>query len=282
MRLDEIYSKKSIKDKISFEVYPPKDENGTSALIRELAVLKKFNPAFVSLTYGANGSENNSDKLIETIGTQGFEVMPHFTCVCSSKEFVQKHIEYLKALKIDKILALRGDIPEDKTRCKYDFEFASNLVEYLAENTDMSIGVAGYPEGHIEAVDLKTDISNMKVKNERASVIFTQLFYDNEKFYEYKNLLSENGTEKFIVAGIMPVMSVRQIEKMTSLAKITIPKVLREALEMYSEDPVSLQDFGVDYVSKQCQELIEKNVDGLHFFTLNKSSLTARILNNIL
>lgn len=283
MKLEQIYSKNSIKDKISFEVFPPKDEPAASLLLDELAELKRFNPAFISLTWGAGGSYNSSYKLIETIGAEGFEVMPHFTCVCSSKEFVREHIKCLDKLKISNILALRGDIPDDKSRCCHDFKYANELVEYLKLNSSLSIGVAGYPEGHIEAPDLEADIVCLKNKiNAGANAIFTQLFFDNNKFFSYVEKVRRQGINIPIVAGVMPILSVKQIEKMISLANISIPQELQTALEKYGDNSKSLKDFGVDYISKQCGELVKFGVDGLHFFTLNKSNACSRILDNIL
>jgi len=283
MRLQEIYQKKDIREKISFEVFPPKTEENTSLLADEISCLKKYNPAFISLTWGAGGNDNNSLNLVETIVNKGFEVMPHFTCVCSSQEFVKNHIEYLNRLKINNILALRGDIPEDKSRCCHDFRYANELVRYLKLNSDLSIGVAGYPEGHIEALDLQTDIEHLKNKvAEGADAIFTQLFFDNGKFFSYIEKVQNIGIKVPVVAGIMPILSVKQIEKMISIANISVPKNLQAALEKYGEDSNSLKAFGIDYMSGQCEELIRSGVDGLHFFTLNKSYASSKILDNIL
>ncbi len=283
MKLGQIYAKKDIKDKISFEVFPPKDEQGSRFLLKELGDLKRFNPAFISLTWGAGGRDNSSYKLIETIIAEGFEVMPHFTCVCSSKEFVREHINCLESLKISNILALRGDIPEDKSRCCHDFRYANELVEHLKLNSNLSIGVAGYPEGHIEAPDLQADIECLKNKvNVGVDAIFTQLFFDNCKFFSYVEKVRRQGINVPIVAGVMPILSVKQIEKMICLANVSVPQELQVALEKYGDDSKSLKDFGIDYMSKQCEELVEFGVEGLHFFTLNRANVSSKILDNIL
>ena len=272
MKLKEIYSQFAI----SFEVFPPKDDN--TKLFDELKVLKKYNPAFLSLTYSAGGNGGKSFSLVNDIRNFGFDIMPHFTCISSTKNSVDEDLQNLERMGIDKILALRGDIPEDKTLIKHDFNYANELVSFIKAKTNLSIAVGGYPEGHIESPDLKTDIDNLKRKVDAgADVIFTQLFFDNNKFYDFVEHSQKAGITVPIVAGIMPIISKKQVDKMISLAKISVPKDLEYALENYT----NLKEFGIEFATKLCQDLIENNVCGLHFYTLNKSYSTAKILDNI-
>lgn len=272
MKLKKIYDKFAI----SFEVFPPKDDD--TKLFEELKVLKKYNPAFLSLTYSAGGNGGKSFKPVKDIKDFDFDIMPHFTCISSTKESVSKDLKDLEDMGIDKILALRGDIPEDKNLIKHDFNYANELVSFIKNKTDLSIAVGGYPEGHIESPDLKTDIENLKRKvDEGADVIFTQLFFDNNKFYDFYELVEKVGINIPIIPGIMPVISKKQIEKMTTLAKISIPDDLQNALDSYED----LKEFGIDYATKQCIDLINNGVKGLHFYTLNKSYSTGKILDNI-
>ena len=272
MKLKEIYKEFAI----SFEVFPPKDDN--AKLFEELKTLKSYNPAFISLTYSAGGSNNKSFELIKDIKNLGFDIMPHFTCISSSKSDVEDNLKGIEEINIDKILALRGDIPDDITLIKQDFHYANELVNFIREKTDLSIAVAGYPEGHIESPDIKTDIENLKRKVDAgADVIFTQLFFDNGKFYDFQEHVQNAGITIPIIAGIMPVISKKQINKMTSLAKISIPAKLQTALDDYDD----LKSFGIDFATKQCDDLIKNEVCGLHFYTLNKSYSTAKILDNI-
>ena len=283
MRLREIYSKLENCPKVSFEVFPPKETTDYSTLITELENLKKFNPSFISLTYGAGGKNNNSPELIKLISQNGFSVMPHFTCICSTKEFVFDHIKSLENSGIENILALRGDVPDDKSLCCNDFKFANELVNFIKSNSNLSVGVAGYPEGHIEAKDLKTDILNLKKKIDAgAECIFTQLFFDNNRFFSYLEQVRRSGIDVPVVAGIMPILSKNQINRMTKLANITIPKELNEKIEKYQHNPKDLQKFGIEFGIKQCSELVQSQVSGLHFFTLNKSESSYKILENIL
>jgi len=283
MDLREIYNLNNNKLKLSFEVFPPKDSEKTSELLEELNVLRQFDPKFVSLTWGAGGNENSSLELVKNIQESGFDVMPHFTCVCSTKEFVASHIEKFEKMHIDKILALRGDIPEDKILCHREFNYASDLVGFLREKSTLSIGVAGYPEGHIESENLDSDIKNLKKKVDLgADVIFTQLFFDNDKFFKYCELVRKAGITIPIIPGIMPILSKKQIDKMTNLARISLPKKLQEYIEKYQDSNSDIQKIGVEYVSQMCENLIHNDILGLHFFTLNKSKSSKEILENIL
>ncbi len=284
MKLKEIYGKgKNGKSIISFEVFPPKNgEEGYADLFEELETFKKYNPSLVSLTYGAGGSSNNSFKLVELL-CKSFNIMPHFTCVRSTRNEVETHIKEIENLNIENILALRGDIPEDKSVYKKDFLYANELVSFIQAKTNLSIGVAGYPEGHIDAPDINTDIENLKKKVDAgADAIFTQLFYDNNKFFSYVERVRKSGIELPVIAGIMPILSAKQMERITSMAKITIPQEIKKNLEKFKDSPDDLKNFGIEYVSRQCRELLKNNVAGLHFYTLNKAYSTSKILDNIL
>ena len=276
MKLREIYS--TDKTVISFEVFPPKSE--PENLLKEIKILVNHNPAFISLTYGAGGNENKSFSLLKNIKNTGINVMPHFTCITSTKENIEKDIKKLSKLGVENILALRGDIPQDKSLMKHDFHYANELVSFIKEKTNLSAGVAGYPEGHIESPDLKTDIENLKRKVDAgADAIFTQLFFENGFFFDYVNRVRDAGIMVPVIAGIMPVISEKQVNKMTSMANISVPKKLKEALEKYHDN--ALLDFGIEFATEQCTELIKENVKGLHFYTLNKAYSTNKILDNI-
>lgn len=282
MKLSSIYSDKNSRLKISFEVFPPKDKNNYKKLYEELSVLKHFKPEFVSLTWGAGGNDNNSTELIKNIIALGLNVMPHFTCVCSSKDFVKEHIKYLEEYNIQNILALRGDIPENRINCCGDFKYANELVRFIKSISDLSIGVAGYPEGHIEANSLDEDIKNLKRKvDSGADAIFTQLFFDNDLYFKYVDKVHKADINVPVIPGIMPILSIKQIEKMTNLARITIPEYLADKLDKYKNSNDDIQKFGIEFGINQCKNLLSEGVTGLHFFTLNKSNSTKEILENL-
>lgn len=291
MKLKEIYDKKDIrrnglsesgKPVISFEIFPPKGGvQQYPALFEELEKLKNFNPALVSLTWGAGGNNNNSFDLIKMVNEK-FNVMPHFTCICNSFKNVEEHIIDIENLGIDNILALRGDEPQDIKVCHTDFRYANELVRFIKSKSNLSVGVAGYPEGHIETPDLSIDIENLRKKvDEGAEAIYTQLFFDNKRFFSYVELVRDAGINIPIIPGIMPILSMKQVLRMTSMAKITVPDALMNKLQKYENNSEDLKKFGVDFASSQCSELIKAGVEGLHFFTLNKADSTSQILSNI-
>lgn len=276
MKLKEIYS--TDKTVVSFEVFPPKSD--IDKLLQEINILQKHNPAFISLTYGAGGSENRSFDLLKKIKNTGVNVMPHFTCISSSKESIEADMKKFGDIGIENILALRGDIPENNELLRNDFRYANELVSFIKDKTNLSAGVAGYPEGHIETPDLKTDIENLKKKVDAgADAIFTQLFFDNALFFDYVNRVRNAGIEVPVIAGIMPVISEKQVNKMASMANITVPVNIKRNIQKYKGK--DLIDYGIDFASSQCKVLIENNVKGLHFFTLNKAYSANKILDNI-
>ena len=276
MKLREIYN--TDKTAISFEVFPPKENS--EKLLEEIKVLKEHNPAFISLTYGAGGNENKSFELLKQIKDTGINVMPHFTCISTTKENIERNINKLINLGIENILALRGDIPENKELQKHDFNHASDLVEFIKYKTNLSIGVAGYPEGHIDSPDLDTDINYLKAKVDKgAEAVFTQLFFDNNNFYKFIDKTEKAGINIPIIPGIMPIIGEKQVEKMVKLANITVPKNVQENISKLKDK--DLIEFGIEYASSQCEDLIKNGIKGLHFYTLNKSYSTNQILNNI-
>lgn len=286
MDLREIYLKKTDEicglscPPVSFEVFPPKNEDITG-LFEELRILKRYNPALVSLTYGASGTSSRfSPDILKSIIDLELNLMPHFTCVCSGRDEIEDYIRTIENLGMENILALRGDIPQGVNPCTLDFEHANELVDFIHQKTTLSIGVAGYPECHIEAKSIQEDIENLKRKVEAgASAIFTQLFFDNDKFCKYVELVRGAGIEVPIVAGIMPVRSLTQIEKMVQMTHVSIPETLKNRLEQNSIDA---KKFGIEFAINQCQDLIDFGVDGIHFFTLNHSDQVSEILDNIL
>lgn len=282
MKLNEIYGKEDGL-KISFEVFPPKGgELEYPNLLKELNCLEKYNPALVSLTWGASGNNNNSFELIKILNEK-YNLMPHLTCFCNNFTNIEELINNIKDCNIDNILALRGDKPQAADVFHSDFHYANELVRFIKTKSSLSVAVAGYPEGHIEALNLASDIDNLKKKvDEGAEAIYTQLFFDNEKFFRYMELVRKAGINIPVIPGIMPVISMKQILRMVSMAKITIPTALMQKFEQYENSPLEMRKFGVDFASLQCSELIAAGVKGLHFFTLNKAASTSQILDNIL
>lgn len=289
MTLREIYTNNKDKSNpvISFEIFPPKnDEDGSKLdkLIYHMGILKKYNPAFISLTYGAGGT--NQDFALDIIkrikNELNVTVMPHFTCVGASGESVKAYLKEIQSLGMKSILALRGDIPEGMTPSSFDFKYANELVEFIKAHTQLSIGVAGYPEGHLECSDLKTDLDNLKRKVDAgADAIYTQMFFDNEKFLDFVNKARNIGINVPIIPGILPIMSFPQFERMLSMAKVSVPASLMQKLEKFKDNNDDVKAVGVEFATQQCQQLIAEGIEGLHFYTLNTSASVGKILDNL-
>src|SRR5574344_1304415 len=286
MKISEIYIKND-KTAISFEIYPPKDDTDgikIEKLFENHNKLKKYSPALVSLTYGAGGTTRSSSlHIIKRLQDERkFNVMPHFTCVCTPKSKVNEYVKEVKDLGIENILALRGDYPQDVIECSLDFRHANDLVKFIKERTDFSIGVAGYAEGHIESDDCELDLLNLKRKIEAGGdVIYTQMFFDNEKMLKFIDKVRKLGIDKPVIPGILAVQSFKQLERMLSMARVTVPVTFMEMLEKNKDDKEAIKEIGIDFATRQCEGLIKEGVKGLHFYTLNKSYAVSKVLDNL-
>lgn len=289
MKLSSLFEKNQNKAPvISIEIFPPKDPDFNikkTNLYKELDKLNShFKPSLISITYGAGGSTcENSNVLAKEIKENcGFDiVMPHFTCVCSSKDFIERHLSEIKEYKIENILALRGDEPKDIDVCYKDFKYASDLVDFIKNKTDFEIAVAGYPEGHILSESLNEDIKHLKTKvNNGASAIFTQFFFENEKFYNYLELLDKNKINLPVCAGILPVISYEGLLRMIQLSGIKLSNKAKCHFEKWQNSKEDTIKAGIEWASQQVEDLAKNNVSGIHFYTLNKAYSTIEILKN--
>lgn len=287
MKLSEIYTKKTKKPPISFEIFPPKGKNSEEkiqTLINEMAKLKEFNPALISITYGAGGAnrECTIDIAKKVKGELEINPMQHFTCICSSKNYIGNYLNEIEAIGIENILALKGDEPKDNSVCYQDFKFANELVEFIKKNSNLEIAVAGYPEKHQTAPSLDDDIKHLKKKIEvGGGTIFTQLFFDNEKFYSYCNKLHAFKIETPVVAGILPVTSFGQLNKMVEMCNVKLPKNMLEKFEKFKNNEEDFIKMGVEFATIQCEKLIEFGISGIHFYTLNKAHSTKKVIQNL-
>jgi len=284
MHIDTLYKKN--KFTYSFEIFPPKTEKGEKNLWNEMEKMKKFSPGFISVTYGAGGStrEKTLDIAIKLKNQFDFSPLVHFTCVGSSKDEIADYLGRVKKLGIENILALRGDPPigEEKFVAPVDgFSYANELVEFIKGYNGFTIATAAYPEGHQEAPDFEADIENLKRKVDAGSdMLITQLFYENERFYKFMNLIEKKGIKIPVIPGIMPVTGLNQVQKITGMCGASVPEKLSKALSLCSSDQ-QVCDSGVEYSIKQCQELKSWGVKGLHFYTLNKSDIVGTIIENL-
>ncbi len=279
MKIDKILGKN--RPLLSFEFFPPKKLESEYILHETVEVLSRFSPDFVSVTYGAGGStrDNTLRWTLDIKEKYGLDVMMHLTCVASSRSDIQEIAITLKEYGISNILALRGDPPKDlpADMLKDDFHFAFELVKYLRELNGFSIGVAGYPEGHLEAPSLEKDVEYLKKKVDAgASFVITQLFFDNRYFFDFMDRALAAGVTVPIIPGIMPIVNIGQVQKFTQMCGATVPDPI--VRDMDGRDSDDMMKIGVDYAILQCQQLLEAGAAGLHFYTLNRNHATEKVL----
>lgn len=284
MRLSELFA--SSKPVLSIEIFPPKTAEGDAALRRNLQTLVDYKPSFVSCTYGAGGSTR--DRTVswcrEIQETFGRTAMAHFTCVGSTREELIQWLSTAKEAGIHNIMALRGDPPagqESFRAVEGGLANANHLVELIRTyQPQMGIGVAGYPEKHVEAPSLEADLQNLKRKVDAgADAVFTQLFFVNRNFFDFRTKCEQLGIKIPIVPGIMPITDFARIKRITSMCGTVFPEGLASKLEAVKDDADAQFEIGVEHAIQQCEELRREGVPGLHFYALNKSDACQRILD---
>src|SRR5829696_1013233 len=274
MRIDELLAS-STEPVFSFEFFPPKTEQGEANLYAALTELQRLEPAFVSVTYGALGSTR--DKTIEIVQRVqrdfGLEAMAHFTCVGATVEELRVVLDEMKGAGISNVLALRGDPPpgqEEWTKTEGGLEYSRELVELIGSEYDFSIGGACFPETHIHATGPEDDLRYLKDKVDAgAKFLITQLFFDNQGYYDFVARAREIGIDAPIIPGIMPITDAGQIKRITGMCGARIPDTLLRELELRGDQPGSVTDLGVAYATLQCADLLANGAPGIHFYTLN-------------
>lgn len=284
MRIGEIYCGERFG--LSVEVFPPKTPDGDAALYQTLQRLAPFQPAFVSCTYGAGGSTRSRTVELCVEIQRRFELTAtaHLTCVGATRDELVEWLDDATHRGISNIMALRGDPPSDATSFRpvaTGLAHANELVGLIRRwHHDVGIGVAGYPETHQEAPDPQTDLDNLKRKVDAgADAVFTQLFFVNEHFLDFRDRCAGAGIGVPLIPGIMPVTSFERIQRITSLCGAVFPEELAARLEAVRDDEAGQFDIGVEHAIRQCRELIDAGVPGLHFYVLNRSQACETILS---
>ena len=287
----DIYSAKiaAARPVISFEFFPPKTPEGERNLLeKHIPALAQARPDFCSVTYGAGGGTRDKTLLIvDRIQREHrLTALAHLTCVNHTRDEVRVVLEKIRALGCQNILALRGDPPNggEFQKTPGGFEFTSELVQCIREQNGFSIGVAGFPEGHMANKNGKfDDWQHLKEKVDAgADFVLTQLFFDNADFFEFRDhMAGQRDVRVPLVPGIVPILSGTQITKFTRLCGAKIPPPLRKKLDELGEDDEAAVEFGIEYATTQCRELLRAGAPGLHFYTLNKSHSTVRVLKNL-
>lgn len=272
---------------LSFEVFPPKKDGEFDAAFEVLDALSVLSPDFISVTYGAGGSR--SKKTIEIASyiqnKLKIDALAHMTCVGCKKDDLLKVSSDLKNANINHVLALRGDRPKDMSDEQYssrDFEHATDMITFLKEHTDLHIAGACYPEKHYEAFSKKTDLEFLKLKQESGAEFFiTQLFFDNDAFYDFCERTEKAGITLPISAGIMPITSAKQLGTTISLSGSSVPKALADIIATYGDNPEDMRKAGIDYAIRQILDLKQNKADGIHIYTMNKPLIATEIVNAI-
>ncbi|MBS6042376.1 MAG: methylenetetrahydrofolate reductase [NAD(P)H] [Clostridium baratii] len=280
MNIRELFDSKKLV--LSFEVFPPKNTSPVKTIYKALNELSTLKPDFISVTYGAGGSLiNNKTSEISSLikNVYNIEALAHLTCISSKKENIDDITERLELEGIRNILALRGDNNDNEAG---DYKYATDLIKYINKKDKFNIISACYPEGHIENKGIEAEIMNMKRKIESGTSSFiSQLFFDNNIYYDFLDKAKGNGVNVPIQAGIMPVVNKKQIDRITSLCGATIPLKFKKIMEKYEYDSEALREAGIAYAIEQIIDLASSGVDGIHLYTMNNPYVARRIKENI-
>lgn len=274
---------------ISFEVFPPKTDEGERNLLEKtIPALMTARPDYCSVTYGAGGGTREKTlRLVDEIQRKhGLTSVAHLTCVDATRSEIGDLLSQIQALGVRNLLALRGDPPGggEFQPTPGGFEFSAQLVEFIRQRGDFSIGVAGFPEGHVACKEGKlADWGHLKTKIDAgADFVITQLFFDNADFFEFREHLERvHGAKVPLVPGIVPILSGHQIKRFTAMCGARIPARLAARLEELGEDDAAVAEFGIEYATQQCDELLRAGAPGIHFYALNKAHSTLRVLENL-
>lgn len=266
---------------LSFEVFPPKTDDKFSVVESAVSEITTLKPDFMSVTYGAGGGANNrfTSAVASDIIKNGVDALAHLTCVSSTKELIVARLSEFEAAKIENVLALRGDIPADAGDVSgWHYRHANELISEIAGSGKFCVGAACYPEGHIESKSLDEDIEYMKLKADSGCSFFTtQMFFDNEKFYRFLDKVRARGINQPIIAGIMPIISAKQVKRSCELSGTVMPKNLAYAVERYGDNPESMRELGLAFACNQIADLVVHGVNNIHVYVMNRPETARRI-----
>ncbi len=283
MFIKDTFLKKEIA--LSFEIFPPRSDKPLEGVFNTIEELKKFNPDFISITYGAGGS--SKDRTVEIASAiknkYNIEALAHLTCITSTKEEVEEVLKKLKENNIENILALRGDIPEDFIFDeKHPYKYAKDLINGLKSHNELCIAAAAYPEGHNECKDLDKNVIYLKEKIDTGvDFLITQLFFDNNNFFDFKEKLYNHNIKTPVTVGIMPAVNKVLVQRIQGLSGFVIPKKVKNFMDKYEYNEDDLKKAGIEYSTYQIEELLKNKVEGVHLYTMNRSDIIKEILNNL-
>ena len=282
MKIPELF--KSGKTVFSFEIFPPKKDGSIETVYKTLDGLSNLHPDFISVTYGAGGSlPGASTREIVCIIKEKYHTnsIAHLTCVNSTKADIDRVIEEFQQSGVENVLALRGDITPG-IEPKHDFPHASDLISYMKARSNLSFSGACYPEGHTESRSLDEDIENLRIKVDAgAEHLISQLFFDNNAFYNFLDKARSKGINVPIEAGIMPCVNAKQIQRMISLCGASLPEKFTKLIARYGDNPEAMRDAGIAYAADQIIDLAAHGVDGIHLYTMNNPFIAQKISESV-
>lgn len=285
MKITELFEKQTRT--FSFEFFPPKNFHSSIDLGVNVGQLMKLSPSFISVTYGAGGSTQDiSFDLLDYLQNKmGLICMAHYTCVGATADKVAADMDYLYEKGIRNLMLLRGDPPKGETKFRFNpngFNHGSDLVAFVSQQNRFCIGAGAYPEGHVEADNLSNDLQNLKKKVDAgADFLVTQMFFDNQYYFNFVNQARELGIKCRIIPGLIPITNFKQIKRFAELSGAKIPQHIIERLEPYQHDEKKAYQIGIDIAIEQCEELLKNGAPGIHFYTLNKSTATVDIFESL-
>lgn len=284
MYIKDIFENK--KPVLSFEVFPPKQESGIESVTTAIDTMSKLPIDYMSVTYGAGGSTSKKTAEIAQYMQDNHDLtaLAHLTCIASDKENIQSSLEDLKGRGIKNILALRGDIPKDmQFPLPNSYKYASELVEDIKKFGGFCVGGACYPECHPDSASLDADIENLKIKVDAGvDFLVTQMFFDNDAFYLFRDKAAKKGINLPITAGIMPLTNIGQIQRMCVLSGgASMPSKFTKMISKYENNPDALRQAGIAYAVDQIIELVSNEIDGIHLYTMNRPKTAERIVSVI-
>lgn len=282
MRIKDLLQRDKIT--VSCEIFPPKKENGFDNVIQVADRICQLGADFVSVTYGAGGS--TSKKTVDIASHIQNEMhtpaLAHMTCVASRKEDIKNRLAEMKANGIENILALRGDKPKDFTGRSGDYKYAIELIQDIRSQGDFCIGGACYPEGHIECEHKEMDIGFLKEKVDAGcDFLTTQMFFDNNVYYNFRYRVLAAGITVPVIPGIMPVINARQIKRSCELSNTRLPPRFQAIADKFSDDPLAMEQAGVAYATEQIIDLIANGVKYIHIYTMNRPKTAEKIFQNL-
>jgi methylenetetrahydrofolate reductase (NADPH) len=268
---------------LSFEVFPPKTNDKYESVADAVREIAKLNPSFMSVTYGAGGGTSEyTAKIAEEVKSYGVTSLAHLSCISSNKELVKTQIHKLKGLGIENILALRGDIPDWLDKNNLQYHYAYELIDDIKSESDFCVGGACYPECHPESESPEKDLEYLKIKVDHGcEFLTTQMFFDNDIFYRFVDRARKVGIDVPIIAGIMPITSFSQLDRIRAISGNELPKSFLKVMEKYIDNPVAFKQMGIEYATEQARKIYENGFSAVHIYSMNKPEVASQIKNGL-